>query len=114
MATKPKETFTSIKAKMNNNVSVAVDAMNVALQDIIANEDISAKVKLKVSQDYLGLYLKLINEEMKESEHREIMRQRKLNTLIKQDEVRNLQEDKEGAGQETVNQAKFSPTMIVS
>lgn len=109
-----KETFTSIKSKMNNNVSLAVDAMNQSLEAVVNDPEASAKFKLKVSQDYLGLYLKLINEELKEREHHEIMRQRKLNTIIKQDEVRNLQEDKSSDGEETINQAKFSPTMIAS
>lgn len=104
------ETFTSIRAKMNGNVKFAIDNMNDALKDMCEDEDTSPKEKLKATQDYLALFMKLENEVHKEKENREITKQRKLNTKIKEYELSRLEGEDEGIPVE-INQSKFSPTM---
>ena len=57
--------------------------------------------------------MRLENEVSKEKEQREIMKQRKLNTRIKESEVAKLEAEEEGVSgiPSAVMQAKFSPTM---
>lgn len=107
------ETFTSIRAKMNGNVKFAIDSMNEALVEMCNSEEVSAKEKLKATQDYLALFMKLENEVHKEKENREITKQRKLNTKIKEYELSKLEDEEEGGDgiPSAVLQAKFSPTM---
>lgn len=104
------ETFTSIRAKMNGNVKFAIDNMNDALKAMCEDIDTSPKEKLKATQDYLALFMKLENEVHKEKENREITKQRKLNTKIKEYELSRLEGEDEGIPVE-INQSKFSPTM---
>ena len=107
------ETFTSIRAKMNGNVKFAIDNMNDALKAMCEDIDTSPKEKLKATQDYLALFMKLENEVHKEKENREITKQRKLNTKIKEYELDKLSSENEEANgiPNAVMQAKFSPTM---
>lgn len=107
------ETFTSIRAKMNGNVKFAIDNMNDALKAMCEDIETSPKEKLKATQDYLALFMKLENEVHKEKENREITKQRKLNTKIKEYELDKLSGESEEANGMTnaVMQAKFSPTM---
>ena len=107
------ETFTSIRAKMNGNVKFAIDNMNDALKAMCEDIDTSPKEKLKATQDYLALFMKLENEVHKEKENREITKQRKLNTKIKEYELDKLSGESEEANgiPNAVMQAKFSPTM---
>ena len=108
------ETFTSIRAKMNGNVKFAIDNMNDALKAMCEDIDTSPKEKLKATQDYLALFMKLENEVHKEKENREITKQRKLNTKIKEYELDKLS----GEGEENsrmpmeVMQAKFDPDNV--
>lgn len=104
------ETFTSIRAKMNGNVKFAIDEMNKALTDMCSSEDVSSKEKLRATQDYLALFMRLESEVSKEKEQREIMKQRKLNTRIKESEVAKIEAEEEGVPSAIV-QSKFSPTM---
>ena len=57
--------------------------------------------------------MRLENEVSKEKEQREIMKQRKLNTRIKESEVAKIEAEEEGGSgiPSAVMQAKFSPTM---
>ena len=107
------ETFTSIRAKMNGNVKFAIDNMNDALKAMCEDIETSPKEKLKATQDYLALFMKLENEVHKEKENREITKQRKLNTKIKEYELDKLSGESEEANgiPNAVMQAKFSPTM---
>lgn len=104
------ETFTSIRAKMNGNVKFAIDEMNLALKTMCESTDVSAKEKLRATQDYLALFMRLESEVSKEKEQREIMKQRKLNTRIKESEVAKIEAEEEGVPSAIV-QSKFSPTM---
>lgn len=103
------ESFTSIKSKMNRNVRFAVEQMNEALEAICRDQSISAKDKMRASQDFLSMYMRLENEIMKEQEYREVMKHRKLTTKIKQAEVDDITEGDEPL--KPINQSKFSPTM---
>lgn len=106
------ESFTTIKAKMSGNVRLAIEGMNDALAEICSDPEIKAKDKLKATQDYLAMYMRIENEIMREAEHREVMKQRKLNTKIKQAEVADLDDD--GMGFKPVVQSNFSPNMPMS
>lgn len=105
------ESFFSIKSKMNRNVKFAVEQMNLALEAICNDPTMGAKDKLKATQDFLSMYLRLENEIMKEAEHKETIKNRKLTNKIKQHEVLELEEDSVDKGFKPVNQSKFSPTM---
>jgi hypothetical protein len=106
------ETFTSMKAKMNSNVSTAIEAMNKALLDMCSDEDTKAKDKLKATQDYLALYMRLESEIQREKESRETMKQRKLNTRIKEAQVAEIENTEEGGVRDiALSQSKFNPTM---
>lgn len=107
------ETFTSIRAKMNGNVKFAIDEMNKALMDMCSSEDVSSKEKLRATQDYLALFMRLESEVSKEKEQREIMKQRKLNTRIKESEVAKIEAEEEGVPSAIV-QSKFSASMSVN
>ena len=107
------ETFTSIRAKMNGNVKFAIDEMNKALMDMCSSKDVSSKEKLRATQDYLALFMRLESEVSKEKEQREIMKQRKLNTRIKESEVAKIEAEEEGVPSAIV-QSKFSSSMSVN
>lgn len=106
------ETFTSMKAKMNSSVADAILAMNAALKEMCEDDEVKPKEKLRATQDYLAMYMRLENEIQKEREGREIMKQRKLNTLIKQAQVEDI-ENPTGADL-ALHQSKFSPSMSVN
>lgn len=106
------ESFSSIKSKMNKNIRFAIEAMNENLEKLCNDPEASTKDKLKASQEYLGLYIRLCNEEMKEKEFNENMKFKKLNRQIKQHEVDELTGEDDEKKFAPVNQAKFNPTMI--
>ena len=109
--TKLPETFKSIKSKMNSKVSFAIEHMNDNLELLCLDKDVKPRDKLKATQDYLALYMRLENEIQREAEAKEMMKQRKLNTRIKEAEVADI-ENPEGIPQDTaVIQSKFRPTM---
>ena len=60
------ESFFSIKSKMNRNVKFAVEQMNLALEAICNDPQMGAKDKLKATQDFLSMYLRLENEIMRQ------------------------------------------------
>lgn len=105
------ESFTSIKSKMNKNVRFAVEQMNKSLEALCGDPQVSDKDKMKASQDFLAMYMRLENEIMKESEHKEVMKHRKLTTKIKQAEVAELEGDDGEKSLKPINQSKFSSTM---
>lgn len=105
------ESFSSMKSKMNKNIRYAIEVMNENLEKLCQDKDVSASNKLKASQEYLGLYIRLCNEEMKEKEFNENMKFKKLNRTIKQHEVDELTGDSEEKSFKPVNESKFSPTM---
>lgn len=108
------ETFTSIKAKISPNVKVAIEAMNQALLDVCADENVKPQAKLKVTQDYLALYMRLENEIMKEAEHREVMKHKRLQTKIKQTEAMDKEKESEEDGFSPIVQSRFSPSMNIN
>lgn len=107
------ETFFSIKSKMNGQIPFAVEQMNLALQQMCEDASTKPKDKLKATQDYLALYMRLDNEIQRQKEADENMKQRKLNTRIKQHQVAEIEGSKEPVDQ-ALKQSKFSPTMTVS
>ena len=106
------ETFTSMKAKMNGNVKFAIEQMNLALVDMCDDTEVKARDKLKATQEYLALYMKLENEIQREKEARETMKQRKLNTRIKEAEVARIEvEEQDSSIPTAIMQSKFDPSM---
>ena len=106
------ESFSSIKSKMNSRIKFTIEMMNEALEDICKNKELySAKDRLKATQDYLALFIRLENEIQKEIEHKETMKHRKLTTKIKQHEVNELEDNQITSGLTPINQSKFSPTI---
>ena len=105
------ETFSSIKAKMNSKVGFAVEEMNDSLEKLCLDPDVKAKDKLKATQDYLALYMRLENEIQREKEARENMKQRKLNTRIKEAEVERIENPSGVIPDSAIVQSKFRPTM---
>lgn len=106
------ETFLSIKAKMNSGVGFAVQHMNENLEKLCLDPNVKAKDKLKATQDYLALFMRLENEIQREKEAKENMKQRKLNTRIKESEVANLENPTGLPVDNAVLQSKFSPKMV--
>lgn len=105
------ETFSSIKAKMNSKVSFAVEHMNNNLELLCLDDEVKPKDKLKATQDYLALYMRLENEIQREKEAREMMKQRRLNTRIKEAEVADIENPSGATIDNAVMQSKFSPSM---
>ena len=108
------ETFTSMKAKMNSNVATVIKAMNLAINDICIDEKVKAKDKLKATQDYLSMYMRIENEIQREKDNKENYKQNKLNTIIKQHQVDVLENPDGGIEGNAIQQSKFSPTMSSS
>lgn len=108
------ETFTSIKSKMNSNVAFAIEHMNANLEAICKDESIKAITKLKATQDYLALFMRLENEIQREREAKEMMKQRKLNTRIKESEVAAIENPLGNPADKALSASKFSPTMTPS
>lgn len=108
------ETFTSIKAKMNSKVATTIEYMNDNLELLCEDPDIKPLTKLKATQDYLALYMRLENEIQRERESKEMMKQRKLNTRIKEAEVHNIENPTGVTPDDALLQSRFSPTMTPS
>lgn len=105
------ETFKSIKSKMNSSVAFAVKHMNSSLEELCLDENVKAKDKLKATQGYLALYMRLENEIQGEKEATETMKQRKLNTRIKEAEVERIENPTGVVPDPALSQSKFRPTM---
>jgi len=108
------ETFTSMKAKMNSNVSFAIENMNTALKDLCEDTEAKPSAKLKATQEYLALYMRLENEVQREKDGKENYKQNKLNTVIKQHQVDKLENPDGDVPDTALKQSKFSPTMSSS
>ena len=105
------ESFTSMKAKMNSNVANVIKAMNLAINEICLDEEVKAKDKLKATQDYLAMYMRLENEIQRERDGKENYKQNKLTTMIKQHQLDKLDDPNGGIEGQAIQQSKFSPTM---
>lgn len=105
------ETFQSIKSKMNGKIRFVVEQMNEALDEICTSKEYTAKDKLKATQEYLSVFLRLENEIQKELEHKEVIKNRRLTNKIKQIEVSELEDNQFTDSIKPINQSKFSPTM---
>lgn len=108
------ENYVSIKSKMNSRVAFAIEHMNSSLEDLCLSEFTKPKDKLKATQDYLALFLRLENEIQREKESKENMKLRKLNTRIKEVEVARLENPTDSLVDQAAYQSKFSPTMTPS
>lgn len=79
-----------IRARLNKNVERALSMMESCMND----SSLSSKDRYKIASDYLGWFVKIESEIMKSDEHREAMKLRKLNTLIREIEYEDLLDEK--------------------
>lgn len=106
------ENFTSIQAKMNKNMKFAIEQMNLALEAICKDTNVSASAKFKVTTEYLSLYMRLENEKMKEAEHKEVLAHKKLSNKLKRIEVQEADGTNDGIRDITSSRANFSSKMV--
>lgn len=95
-----------IRARLNKNVEKALDIM----EQCMSNPSIPPKDRYKIASDYLGWFVKIENELMKSEEHREAMKLRKLNTLIKELEYEDLLDERDESAKPNTD-SRFNPTM---
>lgn len=79
-----------IRARLNKNVERALSIMESCMND----SSLNSKDRYKIASDYLGWFVKIESEIMKSDEHREAMKLRKLNTLIREIEYEDLLDEK--------------------
>lgn len=97
-----------VRARLNANVEKALDIMEQCMNDLRLN----SKDRYKIASDYLGWFVKIENEIMKAEEHREAMKLRKLNSLIKTLEYEDLLEERrESEKDDSSTQSNFSPNV---
>ena len=72
------ETFETVKAKMGSKIAFVLEQQDLALEKICNSDEFSAKDKLKATQDYLMLWIRLQNEVQKEQEFKENIKNKKL------------------------------------
>lgn len=97
-----------VRARLNANVEKALDIMEQCMNDLRLN----SKDRYKIASDYLGWFVKIENEIMKAEEHREAMKLRKLNSLIKTIEYEDLLEERrESEKDDSSTQSNFSPNV---
>lgn len=95
-----------IRARLNKNVERALDVMERCLND----SSLNSKDRYKIASDYLGWFVKIENELLKAEEHRENMKFKKLNTLIKGIEYEDLLDERNEDLKPNTN-SRFSSTM---
>lgn len=96
-----------IKAKMNSDVELAIQI----LRDGLVSKEISAKDKIKLANDYLGLFLKLDDKIIRDEFNKEALKQTKLKTLSLQGDLYKEKSEKLLEETEPLNQPKFSSFM---
>lgn len=96
-----------IKAKMNSDVELAIQI----LRDGLVSKEISAKDKIKLANDYLGLFLKLDDKIIRDEFNKEALKQTKLKTLSLQGDLYTEKSEKLLDETTPLNQPKFSPFM---
>lgn len=96
-----------IKAKMNSDVELAIQI----LRDGLVSKEISAKDKIKLANDYLGLFLKLDDKIIRDEFNKEALKQTKLKTLSLQNDLHEKENEEFLEQTKPLNQPKFSPFM---
>ena len=87
----------TLKNKLNTNIDKVIKIMEECLETN-ANE-INPKDRFNMASQYLSLYLRLGNEIMKEEVHREDMKQRRTNGLIKEHQLAIIEDEANQSGQ---------------
>lgn len=67
----------TIKTRLNTYVEDALRIMEECLKDVSSTPD----KRFKMASDYISMYLRMDSEKRKEEDHRETLRQKKLNNL---------------------------------
>ena len=111
VASRLPETFETVRVKMGGKIAFVLEQQDLALESICSSDEFSAKDKLKATQDYLMLWIRLQNEVQKEQEFKENIKNKKLTNKIKQAEVADIEDENFVKGITPINQSKFSPTM---
>jgi preprotein translocase subunit SecA len=95
VASRLPETFETVRVKMGGKIAFVLEQQDLALEKICSSDEFSAKDKLKATQDYLMLWIRLQNEVQKEQEFKEnIKNKNELIHDLKEKAVK-LYEDKE-------------------
>ena len=68
VASRLPETFETVRVKMGSKIAFVLEQQDLALEKICSSDEFSAKDKLKATQDYLMLWIRLQNEVQKEQE----------------------------------------------
>lgn len=97
----------TIKARMNKNIEKALDVMEKCLSDTTLSSD----KRYKIASDYISVYLRMDNEKRKEEEHRESMRNKKLNNLKSEFQLAELEETLDSGEQQ--GSSNFSTKVVV-
>ena len=96
-----------IKAKMNSDVELAIQI----LRDGLVSKEISAKDKIKLANDYLGLFLKLDDKIIRDEFNKEALKQSKLKTLSVQNDLDQREGEQLLEDARPLAAPKFSPFM---
>ena len=65
VASRLPETFETVRVKMGSKIAFVLEQQDLALESICNSDEFSAKDKLKATQDYLMLWIRLQNEVQK-------------------------------------------------
>ena len=71
VASRLPETFETVRVKMGGKIAFVLEQQGLALEKICSSDEFSAKDKLKATQDYLMLWIRLQNEVQKEQEFKD-------------------------------------------
>lgn len=96
-----------IKAKMNSDIELAIQI----LRNGLASEKLSEKDKIKLANDYLGLFLKLDDKIIRDEFNKEALKQTKLKTLSLQGDLYTEKAERLLDETRPADEYKFSPYM---
>lgn len=96
-----------IKAKMNSDVELAIQI----LRDGLVSDKLSTKDKIKLANDYLGLFLKLDDKIIRDEFNKEALKQTKLKTLSLQGDLYTEKSERILDETRPLDEYKFSPFM---
>lgn len=96
----------TIKARLGSKIDQVLLLMEKCLEDT----QLSSDKRYKMASDYISLFLRMDNEKRKEEDHRETMKNKKLNNLKSEYIISELEEASGSDGYE--NQSNFSTKVV--
>lgn len=95
----------TIRAKLIGELDTAIEAMKIALRDA----SLSSKDRYKIASDYLGWIMKVEDKILRDEDHAETMKFKKLKTKIASQEFEEREVESFGQSVKPLNQPKFTP-----